>query len=346
VTRTTEPRPVVAPESAVDEVTEIDAARPTHRKRALWQLISRRLVGLWVLIAMVAVFGALRTDTFLSSVTFKTTLGDYAIPGLLALAMLLPLVAGLFDLSVASVAGFSMILSAWLSVNSDLPTPLILLLTLLAAAAFGLASAVLVTRLRVNSLVATLGMGTVALGLTELIAGHATIYTDFGDPYTQVGQGYLGDVPLPFVYILVLGAVIYYVLEHTPVGRRLQACGGNPVAARLAGVRVARLQSETLVASSLVAGFTGFVLAAKVGVAADTTAPGYLLPAVAAVFLGTTQVKDRPNVVGTILAILILATGIKGLQLLGAEAWAPDVFAGSVLLFSVGVASSGLNRIR
>ena len=126
-------------------------------------------------------------------------------------------------------------------------------------------------------------------------------------------------IPLPFYVMIVLAIIIYIVIEYLPVGRYLYASGGNPQAARLAGVRVNRVVFGSLVASSLVAGITGVVLAARIGTASPDIGPSYLLPAFSAVFLGSTQIKPgRVNVIGTLVAIYLLATGVKGLQLAGA----------------------------
>ena len=339
---------VEVPAGPVSRTGSRDPNRPgiAPSQRLARAAFSPRWTTAWVLAAMIATFGLLRPETFLSQVTLRTTLGDQAITGLLALAILLPLVVGIIDLSVANVAGFGLVLSAWLSANTGWATPLVLIATVAASVGFGLLSSFFVTKLHVNSLIVTLGAGTVALGLTEYVAGHTTIATRFSHPYVQLAQGYWGDIPVLFVFVLAVSAVMHFVFEHTPLGRRMQACGGNPVAARLSGVRVVRIQVGALVVAALLAAITGFVLAAKIGVATDSTAPGYLLPAAAAMFLGSTQIKDRPNVAGTILAILVLGTGIKGLQLLGADAWVSDFFAGAVLLLSVGVAGRGLNQIR
>ena len=306
---------------------------------------SRRYAGLWVLAAMVLGFGLLDGDVFLTSVTFKTILADQSVTGLLAFAILVPYVAGVFDLSVASVAGFSMVLSSWLCVETSLPVLVLFALVLVASAGFGLLSAVLVTRIQVNSLVASLGINTVALGVTQYIAAGNSIAPEFGDAATWLGQGYLFDIlPVPFACVLLLGAFLYYILEHTACGRRLLATGGNETAARLAGISVTRVQAGVLLTASLISGFTGLVLATKIGVATDTTAPGYLFPAFAALLFGATQLKDRPNVWGTIVALLILGTGVKGLQLLGASAWVNDFFAGTVLLIAVSISYGGASR--
>jgi ribose transport system permease protein len=145
--------------------------------------------------------------------------------------------------------------------------------------------------------------------------------------------------------MLVLAAVIYIVIEYLPVGRYLYASGGNPLAARLAGVRVDRIVFGSLVASSLVAGFAGVVLAARIGTASPDIGPSYLLPAFSAVFLGSTQIKPgRVNVLGTLIAIYLLATGVKGLQLAGAPSYTNNLFNGAALIIAVALAARSARK--
>lgn len=318
---------------------------PVAARQLASVLGTRRYAGVWVLALMLIVFSVAASATFPTSLTLQTTLADSAITGLLALGMMLPLVTGIFDLSIASISGFAMVLASWLNVRHGLGAVPVCVVTLLASCVFGAISAVLVTRLRVNSLVTTLGVSTVALGVTELLAGGNSITPQFGSAFEDLGRAALLGIPLPFLFVLVIAGTLHYVLEHTTVGRRLQATGGNPVAARLAGVRVRRLQAGVLLVSALMGGFTGLVLAAKVGVATDSTAPGFLLPAVAALFLGATQIKEGANAWGTVLGVLILATGIKGLQLLGAAPGVADFFSGAVLLVAVAIAGKGAERL-
>jgi ribose transport system permease protein len=309
------------------------------------KLFAKRFAGVWVLISIIIMFGIWIPDTFLTQLTLTTTLSDVAITGLIALGLMFPLLTGVIDLSVAWIAGFSMVTVSYLSAHG-MNAGLAAVITLAACVGFGLVSAVFITTLKVNSLVATLGVGTVALGLTAWITGGNTITPDFGDGFSKLGRGQLFGIPLPFVYVLVLGAVMYYVLEHTPLGRRLNAVGGNPVASRLSGIHVIRLQVGVVLVSAAMSGFAGLVLAAQVGLATDSTGPAYLLPAFAAVFLGATQIKNGPNPWGTILAVVLLGAGIKGLQLLGAEAWTNDFFNGIVLLVAVAASGSMAGRER
>jgi ribose transport system permease protein len=319
-----------------------DARSSTWSPRAL---VARRFGGFWVLGAMVVAFSIAIPNVFLTPLTLQTTLGDSAITGLLALGVMLPLVTGIFDLSIAQVAGFAMVLASWLEVRHDLGTLEICVITLAASAMFGLVSAVLVTKLSVNSLVATLGVSTVALGITEVIAGGNAILPRFDPAFVEFGRGSIGSIPLPFIYVLMIALAMHYVLGYTTLGRRLHATGGNPVAARLAGVNTQRLQVLVLIASARMAGFAGLVLATKVGVATDSTAGAFLFPAVAALFLGATQIKEGPNPWGTVLGVIILATGIKGLQLMGASPGVGNFFSGAVLLIAVAISGRGLERL-
>lgn len=315
------------------------------RRRPVRRLFARTVSGFWVLAAMVLIFGVAAPDTFPTGLTLETTLGDSAVTGLLALGMMLPLVTGIIDLSIANVAGFSMVTVSWLNVRHGMGALEAGVIAVGASTLFGVISAVLVTNLGINSLITTLGVGTVALGLTQLTADGGSITPEFPSGFVQLGRGDLLGVPLPFVYVVGIAAAMYYLLEYTTLGRRLQATGGNPVAARLAGIRVNRLQTGVLLASAFIGGFAGIVLATKIGVATDATTPALLLPTVAALFLGATQIKGAPNPWGTVLGVIILATGIKGLQLLGASPGVGELFSGAVLLIAVAISGKGGLRL-
>jgi len=307
--------------------------------------LDRRFSGMWVLLALIGIFSALKPQYFPTRVTVMTILGNEAVIGILAIAAMVPLLTGLVDLSIAGVAGFAVVFSAWLSTMVSLNPVVLCTVVLLAAAGFGLVSGTLVTRLGINSIVTTLGVSTVALGLAESFAGGNTITPEFSRRFFKFGQSHLSVVPLPFIYFAVLAVIAYVVLEQMPVGRRLQATGSNAVASRLAGVPVQRLRLLALLAAAVISGFAGLVLVTQVGTASDATGPGLLLPVLSTVFLGATQVKPRPNIVGTAVALLVLGTGIKGIELLGAKPWINDFFYGCMLLVAVALAASDVGRL-
>jgi ribose transport system permease protein len=226
-----------------------------------------------------------------------------------------------------------------MSIHTSYPGLLIALLMVVGGGLIGATSGILITRLGLSSLVTTLAVSTVCLGLAELVTGGNTLTAQFSPNFQDLGQGYVWVVPIPFIYLIVFAVVLYFVLEHTTAGRRVLATGSNVTAARLAGIRVARVHILTLCLSGAVAGFAGTVLAAKIGSATSSTGPGFLLAGVAALFLGETQLRGRVNVWGTVLAVLLIGTGIKGLQLMGAQPWVNDFFNGMLLLLAVGLAS-------
>jgi ribose transport system permease protein len=322
------------------------AARRTSRLRplgggsaSLGRLRLDRFSGIYALAILVAIFSIAAPATFPTTLTLKTTLADNSVTGLLALGALVPFAAGLIDLSFANVAGLSMIVATWLSIHTGMSGPEIGLTVVAGGAAIGALSGLFITQLGVNSLVATLGVSTVALGLAELVSSENTLTAHFSSSFSDLGQNYVWIFPLPALFLLALAIVLYYVLEHTAPGRRILATGSNHAAARLAGLRVNRIRVGSLAVSGGIAGFAGIVLATQIGVATTDTGPGYLLPAIAALFLGETQIRARVNVWGTVLAVVLIGTGIKGLELLGAAPWVDDFFNGAVLLFAVGVAA-------
>ena len=323
----------------------VNLSEPPPRQRSLRWMLNKRMSGLWVLVAVIVIFGALRPQYFFTRVTLTTILSNEAVIGILCIAAVIPLIAGLVDLSIASVAGFSMVFAAWLSTSTHLNTVLLLAIVMASSGCYGLLSGSLITQLGINSIVTTLGVSTVALGLSEAFAGGNTITPVFNQALFKFGQSSISVVPLPFIYFVGLALLAYLVIERMPVGRRLQATGSNPVASQLAGVRVHRIRFGALVAAALVSGFAGIVLVAQVGTASSTTGPGLLLPVLSTVFLGATQIKNHPNIAGIVIALLVLGTGIKGMELMGAQPWVSDFFYGCMLLIAVSLASSDVGRL-
>jgi ribose transport system permease protein len=192
-------------------------------------------------------------------------------------------------------------------------------------------------RLKVNSFIATLGISQMLLAVVLLISGNRQLVADFPDSWSNLGLSKVGGIPLVDVYLLVIALVLWYVLEHTRVGRYLFATGGNAEASRLAGVRTDRMVWGALAASGALAGLAGVVYGMRVGTFDQTVGPGYLFPAVTAVFLGASQLSQRPNVWGTLIAYFALAFGIQGLALTSSSAavWSQPLFQGVALIVAV-----------
>ena len=161
-----------------------------------------------------------------------------------------------------------------------------------------------------------------------------------GDSFHALGTTQVAGLTTSTWFMLIVAIVTWYVLECTAVGRRFYATGGNKRAAEYAGVRTSSITVAAFVSCGVIAAFAGVLQSSRTATGDPTVGGGFLLPAYAAAMLGSTQIRrGRYNVWGTVLAVYVLATGIKGLQLAGAPVWIPDLFNGIALLVAVGVTS-------
>jgi ribose transport system permease protein len=301
------------------------------------------LWGLFILI-----FGFLRPETFLTWTSLKSVLVENVIYGVLAIAFLIPLATGTYDLSIGTMVTMSLVITNSIAKNTSIPPAVGMVIALAACALTGFLSGFVVVKLRVNSFIATLGMSQIITGFVYYTS-EQTISGALSKSYLKIGSREVFGLPLFLYYLAIIAVVAWYILEHTPVGRHMFATGGNPEAARLAGVRTDRLVWGSLTASGLIAGFAGLVYSWKVGTYGPNIGPGYLFPAIAAVFFGASQLRGRPNVWGAMIALFALASGIKGIQLTasGATRWTEPTFNGVSLIAAVALASrSAVVRIR
>lgn len=312
---------------------QVDAAAP-GRARRRWSGGDRfALPMIWV--TMAAVFAVLRPDTFATWTNIQTIFSTQSVLVVLALAALLPLIAGEFDLSIASTMGLSAILVATLDVQHGWPIWFAVAAAIALGALVGLINAVLVVGVGVDALVATLGVSTLATGLALAVSDYLTISGVDAALVTVVNKRVLG-MPLAFYYGLALVLVLWVVLSHTASGRHLYFVGQAREVARLSGLPVVILRGGAFVVGGALAGLAGIILTGTLGAADPAGGAPFLLPAYAAAFLGSTTIRPGFfNPVGTILAAYFLTTGVTGLQLLGLEDWVQQFFYGIALIFAV-----------
>jgi ribose transport system permease protein len=303
-----------------------------------------RIGAVYVWLGIIVVFSLWAPETFPSLATAKQILNANAITALAALSITIPLAARVFDLSFAFVMTLTGVVVAHLIAKDGVPVVPAIALALGVGVGVGVINAVVVVVMRIDSFIATLATGSLIAALITMVTNEVPI-TDakLGDAFAKIGQTSVGGITLGVFYCAVVALAIWYLLEHTATGRRLYATGFNPDAARLAGVRVDRLRFLSLVASGGLAGATGIILASTLGSGSPTAGTPYLLPAFAAAFLGATQLKHgRFNAGGTLIAVLLLGTGVTGLALANAPQWAGDMFVGVVLIASL--ALTGVQR--
>jgi ribose transport system permease protein len=302
--------------------------------------------GLYVFAILLIVFAFWLGSKFMNAQNFRIILSSQAIGATVALGLLVPVACGVFDLSIAGTLSVAETMVIYMQSHGH-GMFVGIVAALLAGLAVGLVNAFVVLKLHVDSFIATLGMSSIlSAGVLKLTDGAYTSAA-FGSTFTAFGQNKLWGLPYPVFYMLGIGLVLWWMLEYTPIGRYLYGIGGNPQAARLAGVRVDRITTGAFVASGLISAFAGIVFAAELGSGAPGVGDSYLLPAFSAVFLGATQIRPgRVNVLGTLIAIFLLAVGVKGLQLGGAPNYISDLFNGAALIVAVALAARTAHRRR
>lgn len=298
-----------------------------------------RYSGLYVFVAIFIVFSLWVPDTFMQTDNFKLIASQQAITAVLALAVIIPMAADVFDLSFAATMGLSTMVVAYLQHSYDMNLWLSVVLGIFVGTLVGVINGFFVAYLEVSSFVTTLAMSSILAAGTYWVSEGFPITEGISPDLIKLSTTQIFGISLIFYVMLVLAAIVWVVLEFTPAGRYLFAVGGNAQAARLAGLPVNRIIFLSLVASGTLSGIAGVLLLAQLRLASYDVGPPYLLPAFSAAFLGATQIKaGRVNVLGTLVAVYLLATGVNGLQLAGAPVYINTLFGGVALLLAVTLA--------
>lgn len=301
------------------------------------------LIGLGLLILF---FTIMRPDIFPTLANAGSIMSDNAVLTLVALGIMVPLIVGHFDLSPGFVASLAVMMTAGFLSEYQMHPALVLIIILGVGALIGATMGVLVGYLQLNSLIVSLGVGSVVSGLVLLYSGGQIIFKGIPPEFISIGQTRLfGFIPMPFLYAIVISAVIWFVLTQRPAGRRLYAVGANPEAATLIGINVPRSILIAFIISSMMASLAGYIQVSRLGAGHPTSAQAFLLPAFAAAFLGATSFRPGfYNVWGTFVAVYLVGTGTTGLFMLGAESYVQPVFNGVVLVIAVVAARLGVIR--
>ncbi len=292
------------------------------------------LIGVWI--ALIIFFVIMVPQTFPSTANLSNMLGSQAVLLILALGLIIPLRAGDYDLSIASVLTLSAVIVAALNVNQGWPVWQAAIVAVVAGFAIGVLNGFIVTKFDIDPFIVTLGIGTVVVGITYIVCNSATISgVDRILSKVMLSKPFL-SIPLDFYYAVALCAVVWYLFDFTAFGQRLLFVGQNRDVARLNGVAVSRLRWIALTCSATIGAVAGVVYVGTTGSADPVSGAGFLLPAFAASFLGSTALRiGRFNPWGTLIAVYFLVTGITGLQLMGAQQYVQQLFYGGALVIAV-----------
>lgn len=316
------------------------AARPGARLAPLFDHAASRysLFGVWAI--MIGIFWAVNPGVFMTSASWQSIFNSQYSLLFMAMALLCTIIVGEFvDLSVPYVFGFAATILGVLVANHHWGVWPAAIVAVAAATAVGAIQALLIVVMGVNTIVVTLGTGTLLTGVALWMSDMNNV--SFLNPgFSKIALTSVAGLPVSFWYGVILAAGFAYVLGCTPLGRHMRFVGASREVSRLSGVRVNRIRFGSFVVAGLLSGLGAVVTLAQVGGFNANYASSYLLPVFASVFLGTAILQPgRFNPVGTWIGIFFLATGNAGLEDLGLQTWVSSVFYGGVLVIAVTIST-------
>ncbi|EPF2606271.1 TPA: ABC transporter permease [Yersinia enterocolitica] len=297
---------------------------------------------LLTVVALIALFG-LASDNFLDPNNIINILRSIAIVTVIAIGVSISLSIGGFDLSVGSTASLANAIVVSLFVWYGFGTTGAIILTLLICTLVGLFNAFLIVVLKIPDMLATLASLFVIQGVAMTYSYGGSITQNMLLPSGDMAEGVipemfsaLGQVPVIVLIMLAVTIVVQLYLSLTKHGRRMYAIGGNPEAARLAGIRTVRYRVLAYVLSSLLAALGGILLASRIGSSQVNAGGGYLMDAVAAAYIGFSLAgSGKPNAFGTLIGAVILGVLQNGLVMLSVPYYAMDIIKGLVLAMAL-----------
>jgi ribose transport system permease protein len=290
------------------------------------------LIGL----VLLCVFLSFSTDTFLSMRNFLNVMDQITVLGVMAVGMTLVILIGGIDLSVGSVLALSGMVMGYLGNNREWPFVIAILVALVASAACGLTSGLMVTRLRMPAFIATLAMMSIARGIASIITNGEQI-VGFPDWFSNLAIiRHFGFLTVTVGLMVAITVIAWIVLSFRPVGRALYALGGSQEVARLAGIPVRQYTMWVYVICGALAGLAGVILSARLDSSQPSSGLGYELDTIAAVVIGGASLSGGVGSIGgTAVGVLIIGFLRNGLNLLQVSPFVQQVVIGVVIAVAV-----------
>jgi ribose transport system permease protein len=326
-------------QTAVKEVPgEVEA--PRFRGGLLVARIASKYGTVLALIAMIVIFAVLKGELFLTTGNLINIASDISIGAIIACGLTVALVTDEFDLSIGYVASFAGVLATGLMVKSGIPMGFAIIMAVIACALIGLFNGLIITKAGVHSFVATLGTGTIVVGLNFLYNSGIAFSVGLPEAFFDINLHKIAGIPLPVFIALAVVIVLWVLLNRTLFGYYAQAIGQNHEAAHLVGVRVDRIRILAMVVSATCAGLGGIILAAKLGSGQTNSGDGYLLSGFAAAFLGSVALRDAEfHIVGTVIGVITVGVAFNGLAIIGAPTYWQYIVQGGLLIAAVALST-------
>jgi ribose transport system permease protein len=288
-------------------------------------------------------FLSIATPSFLNMANLMTVLRQASIIGIVAIGeTLIVLMGSGMDISLAAILGLCGVLVANTIVLAGFPVSTGVFAGIISGGIIGFLNGTLVTRVRINGMVVTLGMMYALEGLAFVLTRGQTITGPAMDTLAPLSRGYLGPVPVPVILLFVFYGLAYYILNYTVFGARVYAVGNNERASWLSGINIDRLRMLGYILAGLLAGFGGVMQTARMDSATGGMGSEFLFPIMTAAILGGVSLSGgRGKIQNVLLAAVFLTTISNGLILLNVPIYAQKIISGSILILAL-----SLDRLR
>lgn len=316
---------------------------PESRRRTLGRLLqtSRSYAVVIALVALIAVI-AIAQPTFLTWPNQMNILSQWAPVAIMGIGMTYVVITGGFDLSVGATYALAAVIAAALGQNH--PPLVAFSAAVLAGFVVGVVNGFIVTALRVNPFIATLGSSLVIGGITLAITGNKAFVVSF-EPFTVLGRDRVLGVPLSGILVVALFVVAGLVLAYTSWGQSVYAVGGNIEASRLAGMRTSTVVASTYALAGLTAGVAGVVTASQLSSAQASLGSALVFDVLTVVIVGGTALSGGKGAIWrTAVGVGILATLQNGFNLLDIDAYYQDVIKGLIIIAALATVDGGVLR--
>lgn len=311
-------------------------------KKSKLKEYSYTFILLGVLLVVIFIM-AIMSPYFFSWKNCRNILNQSAIYLVLSIGMTFVICAGQIDLSVGAIIGFSGVCMGLL-LNQGVSPIWAILIELLIGVIVGIVNGIFVAYGKINSFIVTLGMMTILRGITLILTNSSSVF-GFGNIITFIGSGKIGPVNMPIILSLVIATVGGVLLHRTTFGNYCLFIGTNEIALNRSGVNVKKYKIIIFALCGLCASVAGLIITARLNSAEPLAGQGYEMDAIAASILGGTSMQGgKGNIIGTIIACLILNIMKNGLTLLAISSHYQEILTGLILLISVLISESEQRR--
>ena len=309
-------------------------------KNSILNIFKRsNMTAIGMVLIIMFVIACIGSPYFLDVYNIQSLLRDLAIIGMIGIAQSLLLLVGELDLSVGKIATLCGILSGMLMIYAKINPWFALICGLIFGIFFGLLNGLIITKLRLNSMVATIGMQGVYGGI-NLVLTKGKAITGIPEQIQFLGKGSLGIVPMPFIFCIIVLLLVLFLVKKNKTGRYIYAIGNSREAATILGIKVDKIRVFIYVAVGLISSLAGLLYVCRLGSAQSTLGESWPMNSIAASVIGGVSLNGGiGNPAGALIGAAIISIISNMIVLFGVNAYWQQAVSGIVVVLAISFSS-------